>query len=490
MRSDWMKEYLEWVSEPKNETVYRDPITGLFAHDLFLLELDREFQRSERSGEPFTLALLKLDACTDEVETLRDMGPLIEENIREVDLACRCGEHLFSVLLLNTSAEVAHVAGERIRQAVEMRFSGKLTLRVGMASFPVDAADRAGLLNRAATALEQAKTEGSRQVFFFTRPNAEREEDKPRVLVVDDDRRNVKLMEGHLLPQGYEVLKAYSGEEALNLLGRNEIDLMLLDIMMPGLDGYEVCKRVKAWESTRFIPVILITALDDLRAKVKGIEAGADDFISKPANREELLARISSLVGVRELNRNLVSVESALVSLANAVEAKDNYTLGHTRRVANLAHALGTRLRMTKKEIFALRQGAILHDVGKIGISEDILNKPGKLDDHEWEVMRAHPEIGYQICLPMKSTLGLALDVIRHHHEKLDGSSYPDGLKGEEISLAARIMCVVDIYDALVTDRPYRKGMRKEKAIEILREEVTQGKLDQGVVHELEDLVG
>jgi putative two-component system response regulator len=285
------------------------------------------------------------------------------------------------------------------------------------------------------------------------------------------------------------VIKAYSGEEALTVLSQSEADLMLLDIMMPGLNGYEVCKRVKARESTRFVPVILITALDDLQAKVRGIEAGADDFISKPANREELLARTRALIRVRELNRNLVSVENALFSLASAVEAKDNYTLGHTQRVANLAVALGKRLRLSEKEIFALRLGGILHDVGKIGIAEEILNKPGKLEDHEWEEMKSHPEIGYRICLPLKSTLGIALDVVRHHHEKLDGSSYPDGLKGDEISLAARIMCAVDIYDALVTNRPYRKAMSKEEAIGILHEEVDQKKLDRKVVEELVDLV-
>jgi putative two-component system response regulator len=157
--------------------------------------------------------------------------------------------------------------------------------------------------------------------------------------------------------------------------------------------------------------------------------------------------------------------------------------------VANLAVALGKRLQMSEKEVFALRLGGILHDVGKIGISEEILNKPGKLEDEEWEVMKNHPDIGYRICLPLKATLGLALDVIRHHHEKLDGSSYPDGLKGDEISLAARIMCVVDIYDALVTERPYRKAMPKKQALGILREEVETGKLDRRIVDELEDLV-
>jgi putative two-component system response regulator len=484
-----MPKDLERTARTKTGGSYRDPVTGLFARDLFLLELDREFLRSERSGDPFTVAFLQLDAPTDDEQALRKLGSLIQGNIRDVDLACRYDKDLYAVLLLKTSAEIAHVAGERIRRAVDQHFSGELALSVGMASFPVDSPDREGLLSRAISALQQAQQTQNRRVFYFTRPTADQGDDRPRLLVVDDDRRNVKLLEGYLLPERYEVLKAYSGEEALNLLGNSEVDLMLLDIMMPGLDGYEVCKRVKARESTRFIPVVLITALDDPQAKVKGIEAGADDFLSKPANREELLARTRALIRVRELNRNLISMENALFSLASAVEAKDNYTLKHTQRVANLAEALGTRLRLSEKEIFALRQGAILHDVGKIGIAEEILNKPGKLDDHEWEVMKSHPDIGYRICLPLKSKLGIALDVIRHHHEKLDGSSYPDGLKGDEVSLAARIMCVVDIYDALVTDRPYRKAMSKEQAIEIIREDVIQGKLDQRVVNELLDLV-
>jgi putative two-component system response regulator len=484
-----MREHLEWIRLSNPGEKYRDAASGLFERDQFLFTLDREFIRSERSGEPFTVAFLQLDAPTDDERTLGELGALVRSNIRDVDMACRCDGNLFAVLLLNTSAEVAHVAGERIRRAVERRFEGQLALSVGMASFPVDSPDREGLLARTISALKQAQQTPNRRVFYYARPVAEREDDRPRVLIVDDDRRNVKLLEGYLLPERYDVLKAYSGEEAMTLLGNSEVDLMLLDIMMPGLDGYQICKRIKARESTRFIPIVLITALDDLQAKVRGIEAGADDFLSKPANREELLARTRALIRVREQNRNLVSMENALFSLAGAVEAKDKYTLGHTQRVANRAVALGKRLRLSDKEIFSLRLGGILHDVGKIGIAEEILNKPGKLEPHEWEIMKRHPEIGYQICLPLKSTLGIALDVIRHHHEKLDGSSYPDGLKGDEVSLAARIMCVVDIYDALVTERPYRRALSKDEAIEILKGEVAQQKLDGRVVNELIDLV-
>jgi putative two-component system response regulator len=486
---------IEWAYDTKSEKDFVDPVTGFFVYQFFLLELDRELLRSQRSGDPFTVAFLELkDFGNDEEgrsalneENLREIGSLIRGNIRDVDIACRCSTNLFALLLLKTSAEVAHVAGERIRRAMERHFPHSLSIAAGMVSFPFDASDREGLLRKTMEALRQAK--GKQRVYYFTRPTRNVKEEKPSVLVVDDDPRNVKLLESYLLPQGYEVLKTFSGEEALTLVSQRDVDLLLLDIMMPGLDGYQVCKRIKERDSTRFVPVILITALDDLDAKVRGIEVGADDFITKPANREELLARTRALIGVRELNKNLVSIKSALFSLASAVEAKDNYTLGHTQRVASLAESLGKRLQLSEKEISALRIGGILHDVGKIGISEEILNKPGKLNEREWEIMKNHPVIGYRICLPMKSTLGLALDVVRHHHEKLDGSSYPDGLKGEEISLAARIMCVVDIYDALVTERPYRKALTKDKALKILRDEVKTGKLDGLVVDELEDLV-
>ncbi|MBN1835581.1 MAG: response regulator [Spirochaetales bacterium] len=493
-----MERDVDWRSSPAGGADYRDPATGLLEHSLFLLELEREFRRSQRSGEPFTVALIEvagLDACgsaaaAEMQERVAAVGEILRGGIRDVDLASRCDRSLFGLLLLKTSAEVAHIVGERVRRAVEERFHGELSVSIGMASFPVDAVDRQAILSRATDALREAVKQGLNQVYYFTRPEAAPDPEQPRVLVVDDDRRNVRLISSYLLTEEYEVLPAYSGEEAMSLLGNTEIDLVLLDIMMPGVDGYQVCKRIKSRDATRMVPVVLLTALDDTQAKLQGIECGADDFVTKPANREELLARARALIRVRGMNKNLTSIENALFALASAVEAKDNYTLGHTQRVANLAVAVGRRLGLREKEIFALRIGGILHDVGKIGISEEILNKPGKLDEREWEIMRSHPEIGYRICLPLKATLGLALDVVRHHHEKLDGSSYPDGLSGDQISMAARILCVADIYDALVTARPYRPAMPKARALEILHEEVQAGKLDPAAVAELADLVG
>jgi putative two-component system response regulator len=534
----------EWSNMDLPSAGLIDPESGLLERPLFLMELDREFLRSQRSGDPFTLAFLELGGleallCAvpagDAGQILATIGSILRTSIRDMDLACRCPGGLFALLLLKTSAELAHVAGERIRRAVQQRFEETLTASVGMVSFPVDAPDREGLLLRATEALERAKADQGNSVYYFVRPVGVQPEEKPRVLVVDDDRRNVRLITSYLLSQNYEVIPAYSGEEAMAIMGLPlqppgsgaakgdppgrrdaesgravesanddypgsekpaaelpEIDLVLLDVMMPGLDGYEVCRQIKSRERTRLVPVILITALDDTQAKVRGFdEAGADEFVTKPANREELLARTRALIRVRNLNRSLASVEDTLVSLATAVEAKDNYTLGHLQRVANLAVALGTRLHLSEKEIRALRMGGFLHDVGKMVIDKEILNKPGKLDEREWEIMRSHPEIGYRICTPLRSTLGPALDVVRHHHEKLDGSSYPDGLSGDQISMPARIMCVVDIYDALVTKRPYRpEAMPRDRALEILRDEVRAGKLDGRVVAELEDYVG
>ena len=181
----------------------------------------------------------------------------------------------------------------------------------------------------------------------------------------------------------------------------------------------------------------------------------------------------------------MASIENVLFSLANTVEAKDTYTQGHVERVSNMAVNLGKKLGMTGRELEALRFGGALHDIGKIAVPGKILNKPGPLDPNEWEIMKSHPDEGCKICLPLMKNLGPALEVIRHHHEKLDGSGYPDGLKGDEISVAARVMGVVDIYDALITDRPYRKGMSKEKAFEILREEAERDKLDKEVVEVL-----
>ncbi len=492
--------YRQLMAEYEHEinSHFTDSLTGLFNHGFFQIALDREFKRSKRQMTPFTLALIDIDLFSTynrlygHVEgdrMLKDIAGLIKDNIREMDLAARYSGDVFAVVLAKSEAAQALTTMERIREAAGARSSGEITLSIGLASYPRDAATREGIIDKAQEALLQAKIKGKNRVDFFKTEKETVEEQKSRILVVDDEPRNLKLLEAMLLPLNYDVIKAGGGEEALSIVCKTEVDLILLDVMMPGMNGYEVCRRLKGNESTRLIPIVMVTALNDMDAKIRGIEAGVDDFITKPPNKLELLTRIKNLIRVKSLNNNLTSLQSVLFSLANAVEAKDAYTRGHVWRVSETAVALCKKMGLSEKTIKAIKLAGIIHDIGKIGVPEEILNKPGPLDPVEREIMQRHAHIGYKICLPLKKTLGIALDIIRHHHEKLDGSGFPNGLKGEEVSLGARIMAVVDIYDALVSDRPYRKAMTKQKALEILREEAAEGKLDSRIVEALIEMV-
>lgn len=308
-------------------------------------------------------------------------------------------------------------------------------------------------------------------------------------MIVDDVPLNLKMLETMLASEDYNIVKAEDGYHALHRVAKQKVDLILLDAMMPGMDGFEVCQRLKMNEKTRSIPVVMVTALDDSESRIKGIEAGADDFLTKPPNKPELLARVKSLINLNHLNKYLADIKNVILSLAVAVEAKDSYTLGHVERVANLAMLLGKKLRIPQEDIEALWFAGVLHDIGKIGIPDGILNKNGKLNNAEWELMKTHTEIGYKICLPLKNTLGSALNAIRYHHEKLDGSGYPEGLRAELIPEIARIMSIADYYDALTTDRPYRRKLSKEKSLEILKEEARSGKLDARIVDVLIEIV-
>jgi putative two-component system response regulator len=251
--------------------------------------------------------------------------------------------------------------------------------------------------------------------------------------------------------------------------------------MMPGVTGYEVCARLKENERTRLIPVIMLTSLGDLEDKIRGIEAGADDFLTKPFHHAELSARVRSLLKLKQFTDDLEQAEDVLCTLGLSVEAKDAYTEGHCERLSRYSMTLGQSLGLSPEQLRALRRGGYLHDLGKIAIPESILNKRSGLSQEEWQVMREHPVIGERICKPLKS-LKLVLPIIRHHHERWDGSGYPDGLKGEEIPLTARIIQIVDIYDALRTTRPYKPSLSRERVFSILRHEAERGWRDPELV--------
>lgn len=308
------------------------------------------------------------------------------------------------------------------------------------------------------------------------------------ILVADDNEANRDLLYDLLSDEGYNIISAADGDQALDAIHNKSVDMALLDVMMPGKTGFDVCQAIKSQPETRFIPVVLITGLSSIDERIQGIKTGADDFLSKPVNQHELMARVHSLLRLKEFTDELENAETVLFSLALSIEAKDPYTKGHCDRLAKYSLALARRLGLPEEQCLALRRAGIVHDIGKIGVPEQILVKVGPLTAEEWEIMKQHPAAGERICSPLKS-FRFVLPIIRHHHEKLDGSGYPDGLKGDEIPLTARVLQVVDIYDALTTDRPYRKAMQPEEAFAVMREEVKRGWWDGSLVDEFEALV-
>ncbi|MFI5340662.1 MAG: HD-GYP domain-containing protein [Candidatus Methylomirabilales bacterium] len=304
------------------------------------------------------------------------------------------------------------------------------------------------------------------------------------ILVVDDNALNRQFLKDELEGEGYLVSTAEDGEQALAIVAENPPDLILLDIMMPKLDGYEVCRRLKSDEQTILIPVVMVTALTASRERIKGIAVGADDFLSKPYNRLELLTRVRSLLKLKRHTDELENAETVLFTLALSVEAKDPYINDHCERLARYSVALGRKQGLPPEQLKALHRGGILHDLGKIGVPDSILLKPGPLNDVERAVIREHPAIGERICAPLRS-LRLVLPIIRHHHERWDGTGYPDGLAGEAIPITARILQSVDIYDALITERPYKPAYSHEQACAIMREEVARGWWDRTTVEAL-----
>jgi putative two-component system response regulator len=311
---------------------------------------------------------------------------------------------------------------------------------------------------------------------------------RTRILAVDDSALDREILKDMLTGEGYQVSTAGDGEEALAKVANEPPDLILLDVIMPTVSGYEVCRRLKSDAHTILIPVVLITSLQATEERIKGIEAGADDFLSKPFNRQELMTRVRSLLKLKRHTDELENAETVLFSLALSVEAKDPYTIGHCDRLARYSVALGRRLGMSAEYLKALHRGGILHDVGKIGIPDSILLKPDRLTPDERTVMQAHPVIGERICTPLRS-LRLVLPIIRHHHERWDGSGYPDRLAGEAIPLTARILQVVDLFDAFTTQRPYKPAFPLEKTLALMREETAKGWWDARLIESLLSLV-
>ncbi len=308
--------------------------------------------------------------------------------------------------------------------------------------------------------------------------------EQPLILIVEDEPANLNVLDLLLRQMGYRTFCAHDGLEAKEFMEKELPDLVLTDVMMPRMDGYELCTWIKSNPITRLIPVVLLTGLNRLDDKIHGIETGADDFLTKPFEHVELRARITSLLKLKSFTDELENAEGVIFSLALAVEVKDHYTQGHCFRLSQHGMEVGRRLGLDDDMLQAIRRGGILHDIGKIGIPDRILLKPGPLTGSEREIMRAHPEKGEGICKPLH-TLAPALPIIRNHHERVDGNGYPDGLKSDEIHIGAKIIAAVDLFDALVTDRPYREALPFREALRILQAARDDGHLDKDVTRVL-----
>jgi putative two-component system response regulator len=303
----------------------------------------------------------------------------------------------------------------------------------------------------------------------------------PTILIVDDIDLNRRLIKAMLKTARYHILEAKRPSEAFAILDREKVDLLIVDQAMPEMTGTDFCGLVKNDRRTQLIPVLVTTSVQGVDNEVAGFESGADEFLIKPLHPALVRTRIRSMLRHKALVDSLDEAETILFALAQSVEHRDRYTGLHCERLATYGIALAQALGLSKPEQLALYRGGYLHDIGKIVIPDAILFKKGLLTDEEWQIMRQHTIRGEEICRPMK-TLAPVLPIIRSHHERWDGTGYPDKLAGENIPLLARILQVADIYDALTTTRPYKPAFTHDHAIEMMMEESQRGWRDPELV--------
>jgi Response regulator containing a CheY-like receiver domain and an HD-GYP domain len=303
------------------------------------------------------------------------------------------------------------------------------------------------------------------------------------VLVIDDDEQIRRLIVRLLGPLGYRLLEATSGEEGLDKLREAPPDLVLLDMHLPGKSGHELLAEIRADPRTRLIPVVMITGAATHERKLKAIEAGVTDFITKPFSPEELVARVRALLELKFVTDALEDAEQVIISLARTIDARDRYTYGHSARVSLYAGLLGERIGLDGRMLATVRRGGLFHDFGKIAIRDAVLLKPAKLTAEEYAEIKRHPSEGRDLLQNMKTLLH-AMPVVYHHHERMDGSGYPDGLSGEAIPITARVTTIVDVFDALTTARVYRGALSREDSLGIMAHEVRKGWWDPRLLEE------
>jgi putative two-component system response regulator len=301
------------------------------------------------------------------------------------------------------------------------------------------------------------------------------------VLVVDDEAPSRQFLTRILEREGYVVKSATEGRTALQIINQTPPDVVILDVRLPEIDGFEVCRRVRVDARTRLIPIIMVTGYDAQAERVQGLSAGADDFLGKPFDNYELLARVRSLARMKRYTDDLDSASAILTTLAAMVESRYGYSGGHCYRMANYAAAVGRLLEATDTELQSLYRGAFLHDIGMLAISDAILQNPGPLSEDDYETVKSHPAVGDALCANLRS-LQSVRPIVRWHHERVDGSGYPDGLRGDDIPLVAQIVGVVEMYEALTTPRPYQERFTPADALVLLHRHADRGWLPARVV--------
>ena len=309
-----------------------------------------------------------------------------------------------------------------------------------------------------------------------------------KIMIVDDDHTNIEVLRRLLVREGYRVASVSNGELAVDVAMVERPDVVLMDINMPGIDGFETCRRLKQNPATRLLPVILISGVMAPADRILGIEAGADDLLWKPYALDELRARVRSLIQLKRHTDELESAESVILSLALILEARDPATKGHCDRLARYAVKLGEQLGLAEDQLKALHRGGYVHDIGKVGVADSVLLKPGVLNEAETLQMQQHTVLGEKLCGNLRS-LSAVRAIVRHHHERPDGSGYPDGLRGDEIPLLASVIGVVDAYDAMTTARPYKRAFTREEACGELRNEAARGWKHKHIVDAFVDLL-
>ena len=499
LREQRIEAEMKELHEKLAHQALHDALTGLPNRNLFEDRLERACVEADRARTTVAFGMMDMNrfkqvndtlghAAGDEL--LKAVADRLSLTVRKSDTVARLGGDEFAFIFagIHDPAEVVKVASRTLTifdepfviQEQPLQAIGSL----GIALYPHHGADAANVLRQADSAMYLAKRDSLSFLIWdesmsetailashgrrsMTELDSELKRHVVDVLVVDDNDDNRLLVRTYLANEGYAIREAANGERALDLVRESMPDVVLLDVQMPGLSGYEVCGRLRSMPHGSLVPIIMVTAMHEPMDKVAAADVGADDFISKPFSKLELITRVRSLLRIKALTDALDGAENTIVTLARALEARDPYTRGHSQRVGLYGARLAAKAGLSIADQQAMHLAGILHDVGKIGVCEDILQKPGKLDDGEWETIKRHPIIGAEICAPLRS-VKLQLPAIRHHHERWDACGYPDGLGQHNIPLGARITAVCDAWDAMTSTRVYRAGMPVDRAVSIL----------------------